>query len=60
MPIESLAILVTSTVGADITLSNVDITGVAKDSKNAVWVDEEIEDYEDLVTVTGGSVIVEP
>lgn len=53
------AILVTSTAGADITLSNVDITGVVKDSKNAVWVDKDRKDYQDLVTVTGGSVIVE-
>ncbi len=57
---EKSAILVKSAAGADITLENVDISGVAADSTNAVWVDEASEAYEALVTVTGGTVIVEP
>lgn len=54
------AILVTSTAGADIALENVDITGVAADSTNAVWVDTDRAAQADLVTVTGGTCIVEP
>jgi hypothetical protein len=57
---EKSAILVKSTVGADITLSNVDISGVAADSTNHVWVDGDASAYADLVTVTGGNKIVEP
>ena len=53
------AILVTSQAGADITLKNVDITDVAADNFHAVWVDEEMADYADLVTVTGGHKMVE-
>lgn len=53
------AILVTSTAGADITLSNVDITGVDADKVNAVWVDDARTAYYDLVTVTGGTKIQE-
>ena len=53
------AILVTSTKGADITLSNVDIADVAADPIHEVWVDKDRADYVDLVTVTGGSKIVE-
>ena len=47
------AIIVKSVAGADITLSNVDITNTA-DSIHAVWVDEDSAAYVDLVTVTGG------
>ena len=54
------AIMVKSAAGADITLSNVDITKVAADSINAVWVDEDAAAHADKVTVTGGSVVVEP
>lgn len=57
---EKSAILVKSTKGADITLSNVDITAVAADSTNPVWVDGDAASYASLVNVTGGSVIVEP
>lgn len=54
------AILVKSAAGADITLENIDISGVAADTTNAVWVDSDAAQYADLVTVTGGSVITEP
>lgn len=57
---EKSAILVKSVAGADITLENVDISGVAADSTNAVWVDEAGTAYADLVTVTGGNKILEP
>lgn len=57
---EKSAILVKSVAGADITLNNVDISAVAADSVNPVWVDEASAAYADLVTVTGGSKIVEP
>lgn len=57
---EKSAILVKSVAGADITLSNVDITAVAADSTNPVWVDEASAAYADLVVVNGGSKIVEP
>lgn len=57
---EKSAILVKSTKGADITLKNVNIAGVAADSTNPVWVDEASSAYADLVTVTGGTKIVEP
>lgn len=57
---EKSAILVKSAAGADITLSDVDISGVATDSTNPVWVDEASASYADLVTVTGGTKIVEP
>lgn len=53
------AILVTSTAGADITLENVDIYGVAADPFNAVWVDEDRASYDELVTVTGGTKVIE-
>ena len=52
------AIMVKSVAGADITLSNVDITG-AYDKANAVWVDEDANAHADKVTVTGGSMAVE-
>ena len=57
---EKSAILVKSVAGADITLSEVNITEVAADQTNAVWVDEASASYADLVTVTGGTKIVEP
>ena len=56
---EKSAIIVKSPAGADITLENVDITGVAADAVNEVWVDEDAASYANLVTVTGGNKIVE-
>lgn len=56
---EKAAILVKSKAGADIHLTNVDITEVAADSTNPVWVDEASAAYYDLVTVTGGTKIQE-
>lgn len=50
---EKAAILVTSTAGADITVSNIDILKCAADSQNAVWVDEDRSDYQADVTVSG-------
>jgi len=57
---EKSAILVKSVAGADIVLKNVDITGVAADTTNPVWVDEASIEYADLVTVTGGTKRLEP
>lgn len=57
---EKSAIIVKSVAGANIVLDNIDISGVAADTKNAVWVDEASTDYYDLVTVTGGNKIQEP
>ena len=56
---EKAAILVKSVAGAEINLENVDITGVAADPINHVWVDEASKAYADLVTVNGGNKIVE-
>ena len=53
------AIMVKSAAGADVVLNNVNIYGVAADPFNAVWVDADAAAYADLVTVNGGSVIVE-
>ena len=53
------AILVKSAAGADITLNNINISGVVADTINAVWVDEDSATYANLVTVTGGKVITE-
>lgn len=53
------AIMVKSADGADIDLSNVDISGVVADSENHVWVDEDSAAYQQLVTVTGGNKILE-
>lgn len=53
------AIMVKSVAGADITLSNIDITGVAKDSSNEVWIDEDAANTINKVNVIGGSMIVE-
>ena len=54
------AIIVKSAAGADIIIEGLDITNAAADTVNAVWVDEDAASYADLVTVTGGTVIVEP
>ena len=53
------AILVTSKAGADITLDNVDIYNCEADPINAVWVDEDRAYYADLVTVSGGTSVIE-
>lgn len=53
------AILVKSAAGADIVLDNVDITNCTTDNTNHVWVDADADAYANLVTVTGGNVIVE-
>ncbi len=56
---EKSAILVKSIAGATINLDNVDIRGVKGDPLNAVWIDEDGAAYADLVTVTGGTKVVE-
>lgn len=56
---EKSAILVKTTKGADITLNNVNIADVAADNVCPVWIDEAVKDYADLVTVTGGNVVIE-
>ncbi len=53
------AVLVTSKAGADITLDNVDIYNCEADPINAVWVDEDRANYADLVTVIGGTSVIE-
>ena len=53
------AIVVKTPEGAHITLKDVDITEVAADTSNEVWIDEDAASYIDKVTVTGGSMIVE-
>lgn len=53
------AIVVKTPEGAHITLKDVDITEVATDTSNEVWIDEDAASYIDKVTVTGGSMIVE-
>lgn len=50
---EKSAILVKTTLGANITLNNVDIANTP-DPVHAVWVDEDCKDYVNLVTVAGG------
>ena len=57
--VNKAAILVKSAAGADITLENVDIKNVTSDTTNAVWVDADASSYSNLVTVTGGAVMVE-
>ena len=51
---EKSAILVKSKAGAEIVLSNVDITNVGADNEYPVWVDEASEAYYNLVVVSGG------
>lgn len=53
------AIIVKSAAGAEINVENLDITGVAADKVNAVWVDEDSAAYFDLVTVNGATKIQE-
>ena len=47
------AILVSSTAGADITATNVDISNVAADKTNVVWVDEDRSKYYGEVKYNG-------
>jgi len=54
------AIIVKSAAGADIQLNNIDINKVNADKVNAVWVDADAAAYANLVTVSGGTKIVEP
>jgi len=49
------AIMVKSKAATSIEVSDIDITGVAADPVNAVWVDEDAADCFDLVTVAGAS-----
>lgn len=56
---EKSAILVKSKAGAEINVSEIDITAVAADDEFAVWVDEASKAYADLVVVNGAKVIVE-
>lgn len=56
---EKSAILVKTTKGADIILSELDITKVAADSTNPVWVDSDATASFDLVTVSGGTKVQE-
>ena len=49
------AIMVKSKAGAVINAEKLDITGVAADTKNAVWVDADSATYFDLVTVNGAT-----
>ena len=53
------AILVKSVAGAEINVENIDITGVAADTTNAVWVDADSAAYYDLVTVNGATKVQE-
>ena len=54
------ALMTKTSAGADIIFSGVnDISGVAADSINEVWVDEDDVAHYDLVTVTGGTKILE-
>lgn len=54
------AIMVKSSAGADITVSNVDISDVTADTTNVVWVDADASAHANLVKVTGATSIVEP
>ncbi len=53
------AIVVKSVKGAEITTNTVDISGVAADSKNIVWVDEDSADHQGKVTVNGSAPYLE-
>ena len=53
------AILVKSVAGAEINVENIDIAGVAADTTNAVWVDEDAAAYADKVIVNGANCKVE-
>ena len=53
------AIMVKSAKGAEISLSDIDIDGVATDVVNAVWNDADSAAYFDKITVTGGTLVQE-
>lgn len=53
------AIMVDSKEGAEINVTNVDISEVAADPVFTVWVDEDAKDYANKVTVTGALVRTE-
>ena len=57
--VKKAAIVVKSPAGANIVAENVDITKVAADSKNLVWVDEDGATDFGMVTLTGGTVAQE-
>lgn len=57
---DKAAVLVSSIAGAHVIWGkNNDITGVKKDTYNAVWVDEDWADYYDLTTVNGCTMVLE-
>lgn len=56
---EKAAILVKSVAGAEINVSEIDITAVAADTKFAVWVDEASKAHAAKVVVNGANVKVE-
>jgi hypothetical protein len=56
---DKAAILVGSAAGANITVDNLNISEVAADSSNEVWIDEDYAEYVNKVNVVGGSMIVE-
>lgn len=53
------AVLVSSSAGADITASNVDISKVVEDPIYFVWIDEDWSKYDSEVTVSGASMTIE-
>ena len=53
------AIMVDSKEGAEINVTNVDISKVAADPVFTVWIDEDAKDYEDKVIVNGAMVRIE-
>lgn len=57
--VNKAAIMVKSVEGAEINVTEIDITGVASDSYNAVWVDEDSAAYADKVIVNGAYMAVE-
>ena len=57
--VKKAAILVKSKAGAEINVEDIDIAGVAADTKNAVWVDEDAAAYADKVIVNGANCKVE-
>lgn len=52
------AILVTAQYGAEISATNLNIEQVAADTENAVWVDEDLVNQYDLVTLTGDATMI--
>lgn len=56
---EKSAIIVKSKAGANINLSQVDISEVAADNVNAVWCDEASAAYYELISVNGATMVLE-